>query len=172
MNFAHQESQTTQECMQDYTSKILQIWCLKTRARYRWKDSMIRNLHGNVFSVHKGERIHNHPLHVNLEVVAFKVWLDLLENVGIIKVEKQHNPIRGQKLLRKIKNGNNAIPPFMFQRGIFRELEAKRARRFLRMPTRTRLTLFTSLTCTWSCRHKNRRRGEGQDLKESKRIFF
>ncbi len=134
--------------------------------------SVCKIIQAKFCNVHKGERIHNHPLHVNLEVVAFEVWLYLLENVGIIKVEKQHNPIRGQKLLRKIKNGNNAIPPFMFQRGIFRELEAKKTRRFFRMPTRTRLTSFTSLTCTWSCRHKNRRRGEGQDLKESKRIFF
>jgi hypothetical protein len=50
---------------------------------------MIPNLHGNVLGVHKGERIHNHPLHANLEVVAFKVQLDFLENVGIIKLEKQ-----------------------------------------------------------------------------------
>jgi hypothetical protein len=70
---------------------------------------MIPNLHGGVLNACKGERIHNYIIYANLEIVALKVQLDLLDNVGIIKVEKHHNPIKGQKLLCKIENKHNVV---------------------------------------------------------------
>jgi hypothetical protein len=72
---------------------------------------MIPNLHGGVHNACKGKRIHNYTIHANLEIVTLEVQLDLLENVGIIKVEKNHNPINGQKLLCKIENGHNVVFP-------------------------------------------------------------
>jgi hypothetical protein len=71
------------------------------------------NLHGGVLFTCKGEIIHNCPLHTNLKVVALQVRVDLLKNVGIIRMEKKHNPIRGQKLIDEVENKHNVvlIPP-------------------------------------------------------------
>jgi len=55
------------------------------------------------------ERIHNCPFHANLEIVAFKVRPNLLQNLGIIVMEKKHSPIKSQKLVSKIKNGHNIV---------------------------------------------------------------
>jgi hypothetical protein len=45
-------------------------------------------IHGRVLWASKCERINNHPLHVDLGVIAFHIRLDILENVEIIRVEK------------------------------------------------------------------------------------
>jgi hypothetical protein len=72
---------------------------------------MIPNLRGGVLNACKGARIHNYTIHVNLSFVAHEVQLDFLENVGIIRVKKHHNPIKGLKLLCKIENGHNVVFP-------------------------------------------------------------
>jgi hypothetical protein len=46
---------------------------------------------------------------VNLEVVALQVQPIFLENVKIIWVETKHNPIKGQKLVGKVKNRYNVV---------------------------------------------------------------
>jgi hypothetical protein len=52
-------------------------------------------LQGGVLKACKWERMNDHPLHVNLKIVAFQIKYDLFKNLGIIPMEKQHSPIRG-----------------------------------------------------------------------------
>lgn len=89
--------------------KWFNAWKLKPTWRYRRRDRLFENLHGRVLTTCKGERVHNCPFHLNLEFVAFKVWLNLFQNLGIIGMEKKHNPINCQKLVDKVENGRNIL---------------------------------------------------------------
>jgi len=66
-------------------------------------------LHGRVLQANKWERVKNCPLHLNLEAIANHIYIDFLENIEIIRVEKQDCPITCKELVHEIENGNNII---------------------------------------------------------------
>jgi hypothetical protein len=55
---------------------------------------------------------------MNLKIVALQIKLDLLDNLGIIWVEKKHNPISYQKNSCEIKNGYYPIFPLFVPKGV------------------------------------------------------
>jgi len=55
---------------------------------------------------------------MNLKIVALQIKLDLLDNLGIIWVEKKHNPISNQKKSCKIKNGYYPIFLLFVPKGV------------------------------------------------------
>ncbi len=42
-------------------------------------------------------------------MIALKVRPNFLQKLGIIMMEKNHNLVRGQNLVNKIKNGHNVV---------------------------------------------------------------
>ncbi len=122
---------------------------------------MIQDLHGKVLSAYKGERIHNCPLHANLKVIAIEIRFDFLENARIIKVEKQHSPIKGQEFFHKVKNEYTIIFPLPILEGNFWRTRNEKNKKVFWNIGKNKVNIVLGLMCTWWSKCKNRRRGKG-----------
>jgi hypothetical protein len=98
--------------------------------------------------------------------------LDFLQNEGIIKTKKKHNPITGQKFVDKIENGHNIILiPLVPQGNIYRT-KSQWNKKFPKNINKNKINLVIGINLHLMRQMQETHKGGAQESKESKSEFL